>query len=376
MSKHTYLHGIHDVSKYELQNFYFEKDGILEKMSAHELSDVEWSQLVSNTIINLTKDEVFFNEKKISSWQAMHDDATALHQMILPFKNILRRYDIDIAGGAVRDALLMDEPFVKDHDFIINTQMLAADLHALDGEVLKYHFSTQQLNKYGIDVKQDNFYEKDYLDLYFKCFLMIFEKNNVLDSFYYHGTKFTDIQSYLNFKKNVIPREHDENGIESYINLPDKKFIVKLKSEKFKKPIDFIFYDNNRISFIKNFDLSACQTFIPMIKDNQILNFENMNQRTFLSSFFILGAMYQKNILLMENMMKEHHLVEEHLITSIKRMQKINKKIQFNPLFISYDDEVKNLIFAKTLLQSLQDFEDISKQMNYNDAPINKKIKL
>ncbi len=384
---HTYLTGNHDVNLDDLTNHYIDKDKygklidenlqFLSHQYHENLMDFKseyiWRTIVSCTIMEITRDDVFFQKNNAYIIKNIYEDATKIHTILEPLKSMyLKNFEMDIAGGSVRD-FLFDSSDVKDHDFIINTQMLGPIIRALDFEQLQNILSKNDLKKYKID--ENSIYEKDYLDLTFKLFLWCFEKSEVLDSFYYYGKKFTDVEEYIEFKKTVKIREISDTQDE-YIYVDQKRFIIKLKEEKFKRPIDIILYDNNKISFIKNFDISSNQVCIPMIQKGNLLNFEDMNQRVCFSPLFILGYLAKSNILSLENMLNdEHHVIQPKLMNSVKRMHRISQKNNLKNLIVHVMNEPQEIDFAYSLLKTVQEYDTIEKTLKINQE-ISKKVKL
>lgn len=265
----------------------FNKDNIeffIEK-KRHKIYQQEVEDLVLTKDFSTSKWEIFenifniknFSSKKLEVIQKVVDDLEIISEKISFFNKIdeVFNFDLAIAGGALRDILLMQEPNIKDVDLILSFKYKK--------KLLDNYFNFG----YNKSTKDKDFFKKSIITTSLKLknhgFLNFDEEKitsmeNLDDMIkeYLIGVLYSLINK--DFNAEVFHKKEFKNTakLQNIINTSeyiDKHLsgVIKIKDKNLNFDIDILLTSVEVDSYLKAFDYSICKIMSVVVKDNQYI---------------------------------------------------------------------------------------------------------
>ncbi len=293
---------------YKCLNAVFNKENIdffIEK-KVHKIYHQEREELNLTKEFSVEKWEIFqkifnlnsFTKNKILAIQKVLSDLEKISEKIVLFNKIdeVFNFDLGIAGGALRDILLMKNPQVKDIDLILSFKYKkhllekyfnfghnksSRDQDLFRQSVIK---TSQNLKEYGFpELDTVSILEIHSLDEMIKEYLMkiiflIVSKDFKSDVFYR-----TEFKNTANLKNIINSSEYNDKHL---------KGVIKIKDKSLNFDLDILLTSVEIESYLKAFDYSICKVMSVFVKDNVFVLKKN-DWKEFIKSVIINDEIYE-----------------------------------------------------------------------------------
>ncbi len=293
---------------YKCLNAVFNKENIdffIEK-KVHKIYHQEREELNLTKEFSVEKWEIFqkifnlnsFTKNKILAIQKVLSDLEKISEKIVLFNKIdeVFNFDLGIAGGALRDILLMENPQVKDIDLILSFKYKkhllekyfnfghnksSRDQDLFRQSVIK---TSQNLKEYGFpELDTVSILEIHSLDEMIKEYLMkiiflIVSKDFKSDVFYR-----TEFKNTANLKNIINSSEYNDKHL---------KGVIKIKDKSLNFDLDILLTSVEIESYLKAFDYSICKVMSVFVKDNVFVLKKN-DWKEFIKSVIINDEIYE-----------------------------------------------------------------------------------
>ncbi len=341
----------HKIYQHEIEDLVLTKDFSLKKWELFE------------SIFNLEK----FSKAKINTLNKVVEDLEKISEKIELFNKIdeVFNFDLAIAGGALRDLLLMKEPEIKDIDLILafkykkplldnyfnfGHNKSSKDKDFFKKEIIKSSFNLKTYGFFNFDEKKIT--ELESLDDMIKEYLV-----NIM---YFIISK--DFSSQVFYKKEFKNTANLQNIINTseYID-KHLRGVIKIKDKNLNFDIDILLTSVEVDSYLKAFDYSICKIMSVIVKDNKYI-LEKNNYKHFLSSIILNDDIYD-DLINNEVTFNVDRFTKQEIESSIKNhYPRIKKKYPNLKLRLKTDKGIN-----KEIVDSINLFLDIEEKLNKNN---------
>ncbi len=262
--------------------------------------------------LNLTKDfsiekwnvfqKIFnfntFSQRKKEIIKKVFDDIEKISEKIILFNKVddFFNFDLGIAGGALRDMLLMDNPKVKDIDLILSfkykkhllekyfnfgNNKSSKDKELFMQSVVK---TADNFKKFGLPkLETESIFEMHSLDDMIKEYLMrvvslIINQDFKSDVFYR-----TEFKNTANLKNIINSSEYSDKHLNG---------VIKIKDGSLNFDIDILLTSVEIDYYLKAFDYSICKIMSVFIRDGIFLLKKN-DWKDFIKSVVLNDEIYE-----------------------------------------------------------------------------------
>ena len=278
-------------------------------------------------------------------------------------------FDLAIAGGALRDILLMKEPKVKDIDLILSFKYkkhllenyfnFGYNKSTKDKEVFKKALIKSSLNlkKYGFkefDVKKIT--ELHNLDDMIREYLMnvvYIIINKDFKAKLFHSTEFKNTANLQNI---INSSDYNDKHL---------KGVIKVKDKQLNFDIDILLTSVEVDSYLKAFDYSICKIMSILIRDNKYL-LEKKNIKDFIKSVILNDEIYE-DLIKHQITFNIDRFTKKEIESSIKNHYPRIKEKYPNYSLILKTEKSKNTELVESLNLFIKLNETLKKDKSFNN---------
>lgn len=268
-------------------NFFFKKD----------IDEIEWETFLNlSNIKNLNINKIKVIKEIISDMNLLVDNLKIFNE-----KNLGINVEISLAGGAIRDLVLLENPKIKDLDIIVsfkyNEYLLnkmnfleksdliqiadfknkEATLYEDKNEEIKnkeIKHILKEITNFNIELKKLNIKEFELINITKET-----EGKDILNEYMFYvcsnilKKSFAIKEEFQKLTKNI---DNENKLIDNFDS--DNKYlsgVIKINDIKLNYNVDILLTSVNIFSYINSFDFSICKMQIPFISNNNIKKYIN-----------------------------------------------------------------------------------------------------
>ncbi len=353
-------------------------DFFIEKKT-HKIYQQEIEDFVLTKDFSIKKWEMFqslfnfrsFSENKKHIVSNILSDVEKIAEKIEWFNRVdeIFNFDLAIAGGALRDILLMKEPKVKDIDLILSFKYkkhllenyfnFGYNKSTKDKEVFKKALIKSSLNlkKYGFkefDVKKIT--ELHNLDDMIREYLMnvvYIIINKDFKAKLFHSTEFKNTANLQNI---INSSDYNDKHL---------KGVIKVKDKQLNFDIDILLTSVEVDSYLKAFDYSICKIMSILIRDNKYL-LEKKNIKDFIKSVILNDEIYE-DLIKHQITFNIDRFTKKEIESSIKNHYPRIKEKYPNYSLILKTEKSKNTELVESLNLFIKLNETLKKDKSFNN---------
>lgn len=294
-------------SKENLQYFLTQKNSLLIAKNLENKTKQENSNIILSSDFSISHWKIFnelFDFDKLTEVkkETIKEILADISRVIVPIKEYNKKnlcFDISVglAGGAIRDLVLMDCPEIKDLDLIVSfkykPELILMDFNANPKMIAKdLEFLISQIKKENKILHDMGMKEFDLTNVGHGIDLSISIEKFVFHTVGQYLEKYLHVENhYLGNFKNTVAVEKLVNNLGSENR--HLSGVIKIKDKSLNYDIDVLLTSITVNSYLNAFDYSICKMIVYILdEDKDFMHNKEQSERNFFSSIVISPEIY------------------------------------------------------------------------------------